>query len=282
MKSKCSLRIAVGLLFFALIGVAPATSAVGATAQPATRDDTRAAREALDRIIRAYETGDLPTLRGALDASMIGYERFLDGAQNDFNALKQIRIHLFEAQVTAGPDVAAIQTVWEKRFFTVADSRPGLLSGRTLILMHRSANGWKLAAIAGDNLFSSQSGSLAQLNVIAPGFTRTLLAPCTLPCNIPMQIELIDPDLAGAAGATLEVRTSQGDIETVALTPVSPGRFVRSSLTFQSSPNPAPYSGAVNINISAPPVGVTFRYVDRDPGAGRPPSTLVRTIAITP
>jgi len=287
MNTQVLIRIALGLMLTAVIGAAPAqTSGTTRTpapgGQPASVEDTKSAREALDQIVRAYEAGDLVRIRAALDPGMIGYQRFIDGVQHDFNALKQIRIHLLEAQVTAGPDVAAIQTTWEKRFFSVADSQPGLLTGRTLMLMHRTPAGWKLAAIAGDNLFSSQSGSLARLKVGTPGFSRALLAPCTIPCNIPMQIELIDPDLAGATGVTIEIRTSQGDVETVALTPVSPSRFVRNTLTFVSSPSPAAYSGAVNINISAPPIVVTFRYVDRDPGAGRPPSTLARTITIAP
>jgi SnoaL-like domain len=251
-------------------------------AQPAGLEQVKAARDALGDLIRAYEAGDLARVRAAVSPRMIGYQRFVDGVQRDFNALKQIRIHLFEAQVTAGPDVAAIQADWEKRFFAVADYQPGLFAGRSLFLLHRSASGWKLAAIAGDNPFSSQSGGLAQLQVGTMIVSRALLAPCSVPCNLPLQIELIDPDLAGASTVNVELSTSQGDVETVALTPVSPGRFVRNTLTFQSSPAPAPYSGAVNVNISAAPIALTVRYVDKDAGAGRPPSTLTRTIRITP
>jgi len=250
--------------------------------QPMTLQEASAARSALDQLVRAYERGDVAAVRSALDPAMIGYQRFLDGVQQDFSALKQIRVHLLEVQVTAGPDVAAIQLAWEKRFFTPTDSRPGLFRGRTLLLMHRAASGWKLAAIAGDDPFSSQSGTLARLDVGASSFSRALLAPCTVPCNLPMRIELVDPDLAGMPSVSVEVRTSQGDIETVALTPAAPGHFVRNTLTFVLSPTPAAYSGAVNIGISAAPITLTFRYVDRDPGAGRPPSTLVRTVSVVP
>ena len=279
------LTLACTLITFTRFAPAQPSEAARASAageQPATSEEMQTARQALDQIVRAYEVGDLVAVRSLLDPGMIGYQRFIDGVQQDLNSLKQIRIHLLEAQVTSGPDVAAIQTTWEKRFFSVTDSQPGLLSGRTLVLMHRTPTGWRLAAIAGDNPFSRQSGTLARLNVGSPAFTRAMLAPCSIPCNLPLQIELIDPDLAGAAGVNIEVRTNQGDVETVALTAVSPGRFVRNTLTFVSLPSPSPYSGAVNINISAPPVVATFRYVDKDPGAGRPPTTLSRSLTIVP
>ncbi|MCZ7654985.1 MAG: nuclear transport factor 2 family protein [Rhodocyclaceae bacterium] len=92
-------------------------------------EDMKAARAALDEIIRAYETGDIGLIQARLDPAMIGYQRFIDSMRRDATGLKQIRLHLFEAQVTAGPDVAMIQAAWEKRFFGVADFTPGLFWG---------------------------------------------------------------------------------------------------------------------------------------------------------
>ena len=271
------------LLIACLAIVAPARAQAPATGQKpqvAGFEDMKSARGALDEIIRAYETGDIGAIQARLDPAMIGYQRFLDGMRRDTANLKQIRLHLFEANVSAGPDVAMIQAAWEKRFFGVADFTPGLFSGRSTFLMHRAKDGWRLAAVSGDNPFASESGVLATLTVMPGSLPLAALAPCGGGL-VPVGIDLVDPDLAGLQSVTIEAFTSQGDREGVVLTAISPGRFRRASLPIcQEFIPPIPGNGTFEINAAAVPATLTFRYVDANPGANRPPATLMRSVTI--
>lgn len=271
------------LLIAALALVAPARAQASATeAKPAVAgfEDMKAARAALDEIIRAYEAGDVGTIQARLDPAMIGYQRFLDGMRRDSGNLKQIRLHLFEANVTAGPDVAMIQAAWEKRFFGVADFTPGMFTGRSAFLMHRAKDGWRLAAVSGDNPFSSEAGVLATLTVMPGTLPLAALAPCGGGL-VPVSIDLVDPDLAGLQSVTIEAVSSQGDREGVVLTAISPGRFRRASLPIcQEFILPLPGNGIFEIKADAVPATLTFRYVDANPGANRPPATLTRSVVV--
>lgn len=275
------LRLAL-LLFAGLTPVAAIAQANAAEPKAAIAgfEDMKAARTALDELIRAYETGDVGLIQARLDPGMIGYQRFIDGMRRDAASLKQIRLHLFEAQTTAGPDVAMIQVAWEKRFFGVADFTPGIYSGRSNFLMHRAKDGWRLAAVAGDNPFSSESGVLATLTVMPGSLPLASLAGCPAR-SIPVSVELVDPDLAGLASITVDVRTSQGDREGVVLTAVAPGRFRQPSLPLcQNGALPIPGSGMIEVSTRTMPATLTIQYVDANPGANRPPATLMRSVAI--
>ncbi|MEO8135721.1 MAG: hypothetical protein ABI831_17305 [Betaproteobacteria bacterium] len=118
----------------------------------------RSARQVLDQIILLYEAADLAGLRARLDPGFIGYQRFLEGVQRDFAAQRLVRIHLLEPRITAGPDVAAIQVSWEKRFVDAVRSEPQLRTGTMIVLLHRTSAGWQLAAIQGDDPFSTAGG----------------------------------------------------------------------------------------------------------------------------
>ena len=278
---KAIRAIAVLLIAFLPTASACAQTSPAEEKKPAVAgfDDMKAARAALDELIRAYETGDIGLIQSRLDPAMIGYQRFIDGMRRDATGLKQIRLHLFEAQVTAGPDVAMIQAAWEKRFFGVTDFTPGLFTGRSTFLMHRAKDGWRLAAVSGDNPFSSESGVLATLNVMPGAIPLASVPICA--GTYPLSIELIDPDLAGLQSVTIEAITSQGDREGVVLTAISPGRFRRVGLPLcQDAIPPFRSSGTVEINNTAVPATLTFRYIDANPGANRPPATLTRSVTI--
>lgn len=207
------------------------------------------AQQALEDFIRAYETGNIGLLRSKLDPAMIGYQRFIDGMIQDGNRLKQIRIHLLDTQTLAGPDVAMIQTSWEKRFLSATSLQPDLNTGKSQFLLHRGKDGWRVVAVGGDNPFASQSGVLAQLTLTNAG---TPMTPSVL-------ITVVDPDLAGKS--TIPVQLAYGaSVATVTLTETTPGRF--------ATLNPYPVSGGV----------VTLRYMDANPGGGRPPSLLTRSV----
>jgi hypothetical protein len=259
-KSLC-LLVCAGLLFFAPAGILaedllPQTglSAPASVPDPA---EAQKARQALDEFIRAYETGNIGLLRNLLDPGMLGYQRFIDGMIQDGNRLKQIRLHLMDTQTMAGTDVALIQVRWEKRFLSVSELKPGLFSGQSQFLMHRSAAGWRMAAVAGDNPFSSQSGVLAQLS----------LSPVFLPDNAAVNVQIIDPDMAGAGLLTAQLthvhaETTLVTTSQVTLQETTPGRFQSMS----------PF--VVGLGMA------TLRYLDSNPGDGRPPSLLTRTIRV--
>jgi hypothetical protein len=150
---------------FFVLSLTTLRPAIGGASQglPAEEDvevmtlaQVHAARRAFDDFLRAYEQGDLAGLRARLDPGFIGYQALLDAAQQDFHALRLIRVHLARPRVTAGRDVAVIQTTWEKRFVDAATFRPGLTTGQITVLMHRMPSGWVLAAVHGHSPFWTQ------------------------------------------------------------------------------------------------------------------------------
>ncbi len=249
MKQYVTGYIAVILLTVGQLCAAAESSEPKLTPPVADLAEARKALKSLDEFIRAYEAGNVNLLRAKLDPSLIGYQRLIDGMIQDTNRYKQIRLHLLNTQVLAGPDVAVIQTDWEKRFLDVAGMRPSLFSGHSMFLMHREGDGWRLAAFSGDNPFSSQSGILGQL-------TLTYLAGRAVPT---IQIDVVDPDMAGSG--TLNVNA--GGINRV-LTEGLPGQF---SLII---PSPGLVSGDI----------FTLRYLDNNPGNGRPPSVLTSNLVV--
>lgn len=229
---------------------------------------------AFEKLIRAYETGDVVQLQSTLDPGMIGYQRLLDGARRDANALKQLRIHLFNSRVMAGTDVAVIETNWEKRFLGVSDLQAGKHSGRSMVLMHQDKNGWKFAALSGDNLFAGESGSLASLS-----FSK---ASAQISGSfLTVTAEVLDPDMAGKGSIQVEFLVANGDREVFALTESSPGKFVNASLPALIG-NSMYLANSLYLDFISLPTTLTMRYLDQNPGDGRPPSILSKTIPVTP
>ncbi len=266
---------------FALVATAadePAAEPKPVMAKPvADLAEAQKAQLALDEIIRAYEIGNINLIRTRLDPAMIGYQRLIDGIVQDSNALKQMRLHLFDTQVVAGPDVAVIQTKWEKRFLSVASFQPGIFSGHSMFLMHRAKEGWRMAAVSGDNPFSSQSGVQGQIAfgpavIIAPG-------PAAGVVPIPVQISVTDPDLVGQNTLSVELATAQGDRLSVALTAAGPGVFVYNSTVLMQRASSNNFADNI-LQIITVPSMLSVKYLDNNPGSNRPPSVLTRSVAI--
>lgn len=261
----------------AFADVKPAPKNIASIAQ-ATK-----ARQAFERLIRAYENGDVAYVRSRLDPSMIGYQLFVDALVRDSVTMKQTRIQLHDTQILAGPDVAVVQTGWERRFFASTNMQPVLQTGRSMILLHHMKHGWTIAAIAGDNPFGSgpaggSSGTLATVT-----FTPAVISLASIgtrgTTNVPVQIEVVDPDLASMPSVSVQISSGNGDSETFGLAAVSPGRFTRSSLPMRrgaGSP-PIPNDGVIEVGG---PTSLTLRYVDTTPGGNRPPTTLTATVSV--
>jgi hypothetical protein len=229
----------------------PATEPAKSTPVVADLAEGQKAQQALDELIQAYETGNTGLIRSRLDPAMIGYQRFIDGVIEDNNRLKLIRIHLSDVQVLAGPDIAVIQANWEKRFLSANGLQPDLNSGHSMFLLHRDQGQWRVAAFGGDNLFASQSGVLAQLSMVYNA------GPAT------MSITVVDPDIAGTGSITVQmIYGNPASSHSVSLIESTPGRFSR------------------NVEVGATPGAVILKYVDNNPGGGRPPSVLTKSVMI--
>lgn len=237
-------------LALGLPGVAAAQDARPVEVPVAELAEAAKVQQALEEFIRAYETGNVGLLRSRLDPTMIGYQRFIDGVIQDGSRLRQIRLHLLDSQSLVGPDVAMVQTRWEKRFLSATDLRPGLYTGTSQFLLHRGKDGWRVAAVGGDNPFASQSGVLGRL----------LLTNVGTPSVPAVSVEVIDPDIAGL-GAIVVQLALRDTVIPLTLTETTPGRYVQ------------PFAHAA----SGP---VTLRYMDANPGGGRPPSLLTHSIVL--
>jgi hypothetical protein len=261
-----------------LPATAPQSAPAAAGTQPRVVDlnEAQTARAALDELIRAYEVGNLSLLQARLDPAMIGYQRFLDGAREDANRLKQIRIHLFDTQTTIGPDIAVVQTNWEKRFISVTSFQPGLFSGSSKFMLQKKPTGWTVIAFAGDNLFSSASGVLGQIRVNGGVAMVTLPPAATIQggLSVPLSIEVVDPDQAGMHSVIVDATTSSGDRESLTLAETTPGRFT-SVVSLLHAP-----AVVGDGRIQAAPGSLTLRYLDRNPGNDRPPATVSLTIQL--
>jgi hypothetical protein len=255
-KLKSAILLAAGVLA-GICGPARAADDAAATAGEgkhkavvADLAEGRKAQQALEELIRAYELGNSNLIRNRLDPAMIGYQRFIDGVVQDNNRYKQIRITLSDVQVLAGPDVAVIQANWEKRFLSVSGLQPDLNSGHSMFLLHRDQGQWRVVAFGGDNLFSGQSGVLAQLTLVD---NHTALAPS-------VRVTVVDPDMAGTGRITVQVATTSTTINAT-LTESLPGRFSNDAVVVTSGL-------------------VTLKYLDNNPGGGRPPSVLSRSVVV--
>lgn len=259
--------------------------------RPASLDEAAKAQTALEEILRAYESGNVGLFQSKLDPSMIGYQHLLDGIIKDLNSQKRVRINLTDTQVMAGPDVAVIQTRWEKRFISTGFAA-NLFTGQTAFLMHKSQAGWRVSSINGDSLFASQStGVLAQITFNPGALSTTLIPTWNPPCDAtptPGRIEIVDPDMTDRSSISIEMTTSVGDRETFTVPAIAPGRFALSRLPILlDTGRGAPFTagnGCVDINTGSTfPITVTVSYTDNNPGNNRPTSVRVsKSITVVP
>ncbi len=226
-------------------------------------NDARLARQALEDILRAYEQGNIDWIRQRLDPALIGYQKMLDDMAADSRLCKQMRFHLSDTQVQAGPDVAIVQTRWEKRCVLLPDFKPILITGHTSFLLHRENTGWALVQSGGGNPtpacnqtagkiscttdgspFTSQIERLSQTYAYSPAATGnsgiggvlaglvangTALTSCSaitaamVPSSQGASIVVTDADRAGATSLPVVISNAQGERETLTLTPSTPG-----------------------------------------------------------
>lgn len=229
-------------------------------------DDARLARLALDEMLRAYEKGDSNWIRNRLDPSLIGYQKFLDDMETENRLCKQMQIHLLDTQVQAAPDIAIVQSGWEKRCSLLPDYKPVLITGQSAFLMHKNNNVWSLVQFGSGNQtpacaargnflvctstgspFVTSAESLSRTYAYTPGASGnsgnsgiggalgslTANGPALTSCpaisaaalTTPLAANLVvnDPDRAGALSLAVVISNSQGERETLSLTPATVG-----------------------------------------------------------
>jgi hypothetical protein len=109
----------------------------------------------LQRLLRAYQAGELITMETYLDPAMIGAQSLLDSIHDTQAQQKQIRILLKDVQFLTGTDFSAISANWEKRYLAVPNLTPKLATGRASFSMTLTSAGWRLTGITGDNIFAA-------------------------------------------------------------------------------------------------------------------------------
>ena len=196
-------------------------------------EDGRKALKAFEDFLRAFEAGNMALLRQKLDPSMIGYQQLLDGIRQENNECKQMRVTLLNTQVQTGPDLAVLQTSWEKRCLLLPNFTPKLVTGRSTVLLHLGPGGWTFAAITGGNMLertnvSNTAGAvrtLATLTAVNGGATYAAAAVLSGQTAMPFTITVTDPDRVGAASVNVTLTSPAPANDTLVLTlpAVSPG-----------------------------------------------------------
>lgn len=224
-------------------------------------------RQALDTFVQAYQNNQIFELQNRLDAALVGRQRLLDAMREDQLRLRQIDLRWRDTQIQCGPNVAVLQTTWEKRFLDAQTFQPGKREGRTSLLFHWQGDAWKLAALSGDNPFGAgASGALASIS-----FSSRI----TIGTNTPVFLLLNDPDLVSQAVARVELSTNLGDRLSLNLNNIGPGQFRVQLPLATGAANPA--NATLEINTGAV---ITARYADANPGGGRPATVVSSTAAV--
>lgn len=227
-------------------------------------EDAQKALGAFEDILRAFEAGNIGLIRAQLDPSMIGYQQLLDGITQENNECKQMRVNLLNTQVQAAPNLAVLQTSWEKRCLLLPNFTPKLTTGRSTILLHLGQTGWTFAAITGGSMLERSAvpvtagpaaKTIATLAVVNTGASYGA-APTVAPGPLPFSITVTDPDRAGAASVNVTISTAApfaSDTMLLTLPAVSPGssQFRVTSVTFSKAT-----AGCTSTNVPVNPASL--------------------------
>lgn len=277
-------------------------------------EDARKAQAAFEDILRAFEAGNVGLIRQRLDPAMIGYQQLLDGITQESNECKQMRVNLLNTQVQAAPNLAVIQTSWEKRCLLLPTFTPRLTTGRSTILLHLGPHGWTFAAITGGNMLERSAPPITSTGTAGtpaaaggtPGATpvaaRTLATLAVIntgasyaaagggaapPGPLPFSITVTDPDLVGAASVNVTIATSApfaNDSMVLTLPAIAPGssQFRVTSVRFSRAT-----SGCTSTNVPANPTSLeicpggtaTVSFTDTTTPSGAP-QAVTQTVPV--
>jgi hypothetical protein len=263
-------------------------------------EDARKALAAFEDMLRAFEAGNVSLIRQKLDPSMIGFQQLLDNITLESNECKQMRVTLLNTQVQAGPNLAVLQTGWEKRCLLLPGFTPRLTTGRSTVLLHLGPNGWTFAAITGGSMLERSAGPVTAANPTGAARTLATLAVANTgasyaaagggaapPAPLPFSITVTDPDRVGAASVTVTITTSApfaNDSMVLTLPAVTPGssQFRVTSVSFSRAA-----SGCTSGNVPTNPASLeicpggtaTVSFMDTTTPSGAPQS-MTQTVAV--
>jgi hypothetical protein len=133
------------------------TNKSAATKSASSNSQEQAARETLEKLIHAYESGESITADPYLDPAMVGTQVLLENIRDTQAQQKQIRVILKDTQTAASADVVIFTSRWEKRYLALPGMTPKLATGTASLMMSYSAAGWRLSGMTGDNLFAAHA-----------------------------------------------------------------------------------------------------------------------------
>lgn len=263
-KSKLKKNFFILILLIASIGQAKEKKAA---AKIGDNEGASAAHQALNEMLRTYESGNTVNLQSYFDSSMIGYQKLIDGISVEANNCKQMRINLSNTKTQVGPDLAVIQTNWEKRCLLLPNFKPVVESGQSNFLMHKNLNGWKMTGISGANpltpvnlpatLKASTSTSCSAVNIIST------------PVTMSFSITVTDPYKTKVNNVNVKV-SSGTDSETISLPAVAgqAGVFQTSTMLIGKGAGTSG-NGAVEIVVTGGRcAGVNVSYVSSSASNG--------------
>jgi hypothetical protein len=153
------LAIGASLLVLTQSGCsAQGTNTKTAAVRPSfSNSQEQAAREALEKLIHAYESGEAITVDPYLDPVLVGVQALLENIRDTQMQQRQIRVTLKDVQTAVSANMVIFTAKWEKRYLALPGMTPKLATGKVSLVMSYSAAGWRLSGITGDNLFAAHA-----------------------------------------------------------------------------------------------------------------------------
>ncbi len=201
-----------------------------------------------NEMISYYESGQIDILRQKLDPQMIGFQNIIDGLTLESKKCKQMRLEFKDKKTSVGPDLAVVQTSWEKRCILIPSMTATQDSGQSSLLLHKGLGKWSVSGIAGASPFASVKIPVT----ITATTTTNCLAISLISVPIPKNFKVVvnDPNLINAKTVQVKVTTGS-DSENVTLNAVSglSGVFQVDTINM-SKLNATPDNGTLDVAVN--------------------------------
>jgi hypothetical protein len=125
-----------------------------ACVQPPTQTAPADASQALEKLVREYEKGDLKTLEAMLPISFVGRDSLLDAARRAANDQRNTRVELSDQQTQTTGASQALSVRWEKRFTRASSGAAVIERGTMRVVLRRAGEAWQFENLPADNLFT--------------------------------------------------------------------------------------------------------------------------------
>jgi hypothetical protein len=140
--------------FIAILAYLWVVAGLAGCVQPPVASAPANAQQALERIVRDYETGNLKTLEASLPASFVGRDSLLDAARRAANDQRNVRVEIAELRTQTTGAAQALTFRWEKRFIRASSGAQVTERGSMQTVMRKSGEAWLIENLPADNLFT--------------------------------------------------------------------------------------------------------------------------------